>query len=147
MVTDEFIDDAQDFQDNIKRNFLNFRTEFRNIVDKLRVTEYHTFARIGEERAQTAHSNAYDRINEEKKLIRERLQNAGGMNRALFHDLFAKEEEESEEVEDDEEFYKDEDSPGPKIDDGKIPGSIPGQAVRTGPAEPQSPLTPASAFS
>lgn len=58
-------------------------------MDELRSTEYDSFARIGLERAKTSDGNAYQRIENQKNLIKERIKQAGGdTNRALFHDLF-----------------------------------------------------------
>ena len=50
-TSDEYLLDAEKFQDKIKSDFLSYRTEFREIVDKMRTTEYETFARLGLERA------------------------------------------------------------------------------------------------
>ena len=69
-------------------------------MDNLRTTEYESFASIGLERAKTGDGNAYNKINKEKELIKERIKLASGANKALFHDLFA--QEESSEDEDDE---------------------------------------------
>ena len=67
---DEYLDDAQEFSQTIKGQFLKYREEFRNVMYTLRDTEYQAFAAIGMERAKTADQNAYDRINQQKELLK-----------------------------------------------------------------------------
>lgn len=102
-------------------------------MDDLRTTEYQSFAKIGLERANTTQEDAYKKIESEKELIKERIKQAGGANRALFHDILNKDDDEDWEDDSDvsdETFYNNSD--GEEAVGGKIPGSKPGQPVKAG---------------
>jgi hypothetical protein len=40
IIGDEYIEDASQFRDSIKGSYLKFRSEFRQVIDQLRTTEY-----------------------------------------------------------------------------------------------------------
>ena len=44
---DEYINDASQFQQTIKGDFVEYRSEFRKVMDNLRQREYETFASLG----------------------------------------------------------------------------------------------------
>jgi len=89
-ITDEYVVDAENFKDKIKSDYLKYRSEFRQIMDNIRTTEYESFAKIGLERAQTAENKeAKRKFQSDKEAIMDRLKATKGDNtRAMFHDLF-----------------------------------------------------------
>ena len=105
IIGDEYIDDAIQFRDSIKGSFLKYRTDFRQVIDQLRTTEYESFASIGLERKRND-PNIDKKIEIEKELLKQRIKNAGN-SRKLFSDL-VEIEESSEENDDD--FYKNDSS-------------------------------------
>lgn len=58
LENDDYINDAEHFYSSIKSNFLQFRTEFREVMDRVRKSEYDTFAKLGSERAKSAPKDA-----------------------------------------------------------------------------------------
>lgn len=114
--------DAENFILSAKTELVDFRSTVRNIVDKLRNTEYETFARVGMETKKPG-EDAYKKIDAEKKLIKERLKRLG--NQKVLDEEWASASEDSG-------FYENESDGEPG---GQIPGSMPGEPVRLGPAK------------
>jgi hypothetical protein len=81
---DEYLDDVQEFSQTFKTSFIKYREEFRNVMYSLREKEYQTFASLGLERAKTADQGVYDRINQKKELLKQRIQMAGATNPRVF---------------------------------------------------------------
>lgn len=120
--SDEHVNDAVHFKHTIKNQFMDYRSKVRQVMDTLRTTEYETFAKVDMKRDK-GDMAAYNKIEEQKRQIKERFQRLGN-EKVLRNNLFV--ESESEE----EDFYEasgDEEETG-----GVIPGSVPGEPVRVG---------------
>jgi len=78
-------------------------------VDKLRTKEYETFRKLDMAR-DTGDRSAYQKIDEEKKLLKERFKKLGD-ERVMINNLFATSDGEAEDEDSDEDFYKNEEEP------------------------------------
>jgi len=47
-----FVADAYKFKDEVKRQFIDYRSKFRNIMNEVREVHYGDFAKIGIEKEQ-----------------------------------------------------------------------------------------------
>lgn len=88
---------------------MDIRGEFRNVVDRLRTTEYMTFAKVDLMRRKDDGGEAYKKIDNEKKMIRERLKKLG--NEKIMINNLVSDEYDSE---DDEDFYKNDNGDTPE---------------------------------
>ena len=88
---------------------MDIRGEFRNVVDRLRTTEYMTFAKVDLMKKKDDGGVAYKKIDNEKKMIRERLKKLG--NEKIMINNLVSDEYDSE---DDEEFYKNDNGDTPE---------------------------------
>ena len=98
--------DAHKFKDQIKKQFLDYRTKFRSVMNEVRDDHYDDFAKLGVEKEsnrvakegnQKSGENVYKHIKAEVEQMKERLK-AAGVNRAIpaLDDLEYDSEEPSE---------------------------------------------------
>lgn len=85
--SDEYTADVKVFSLNIKKDFMDNRSKFREVMDKVRTREYDTFRKL-DMCKDTGNRDAYNRMEEEKKLLRERFLKLGD-DRVLINNLFA----------------------------------------------------------
>ena len=120
--TEDPVADAKNFILSVKNELVDFRSTVRNVVDKLRSDEYETFARLGMDRKKPG-EDAYKKIEQEKRMIKERLKRLG--NEKVLDNNWVSDSEESEGG-----FYENESD-----HEGQIPGSMPGEPTKLGPAK------------
>lgn len=124
LLSDEYIDDAVKFRDSIKGNFLKYRSEFREVIDQLRTSEYESFASIGLGRKKKDTETTDKRIQMEKELLKQRIKQAGSRTN-VFSGLIDGIDESSEE--NDDEFYNNDSDQ----DEGETYPEEEGQVINT----------------
>lgn len=96
---DEDLKDGIEFRDTMKKNFMDYRTNFKTIVGDIRTTEYSVFAKLGLARSETqANKDSYKKMESEVEMIKRRLGEAKTNTKRQFksdvQDNISEEEEE-----------------------------------------------------
>jgi len=83
-IEEKYSLDAKKFGENIKQQFVGFRSKFRHVMNEVRSDHYQSFAKLGIEKETVRVSargesgaNVYKQMEEEVKLLKERLRTAG----------------------------------------------------------------------
>lgn len=87
-------EDLNQYEHETKNQVLDIKGTFRNVMDRLRSTEYETFAKLDMSRRKNDGGQAYKRIENEKKLIKERLQKLGNRHIVVSDEEYGSDSEE-----------------------------------------------------
>ena len=86
-IEDKYSLDAKKFGENIKQQFVGFRKKFREVMNAVKSDHYQSFANIGVEKETVrvgargeSGASVYKQMDEEVKLLKERLRSAGANN-------------------------------------------------------------------